>query len=63
MGDGNTLATGSYDGTVKLWAVDTGACLETFQPNGPYADMNITGVTGISEAQKTALKVLGAIEG
>ncbi len=63
VGDGNTLATGSYDGTVKLWAVDTGACLETFQPNGPYADMNITGVTGISEAQKTALKVLGAIEG
>ena len=62
VGDGNILATGSHDGIVKLWDVKTGACLETLQPRGPYAGMNITGVTGISEAQKAALRALGAVE-
>jgi hypothetical protein len=33
-----------------------------WQVPGPYEGMNITGVTGISEAQKAALKVLGAVE-
>ena len=28
----------------------------------PYTGMNITGATGISEAQKLALKALGAVE-
>jgi len=28
----------------------------------PYASMTIAGVTGISEALKTALKALGAVE-
>jgi hypothetical protein len=31
-------------------------------PPGPYAGMKITGVTGISEAQKAALRALGAVE-
>jgi hypothetical protein len=32
------------------------------QPLGPYAGMNITGASGISDAQKATLKQLGAVE-
>ena len=66
--DGQWLASGSYDETVKLWAVAAAlagreACRQTLRAAGPYAGMNITGVTGISEAQKAALRALGAVEG
>lgn len=66
--DGQWLASGSYDETVKLWEVAAAlagreACRQTLRTAGPYAGMNITGVTGISEAQKAALRALGAVEG
>jgi WD40 repeat protein len=60
--DGSLLASGSADATVKLWDVQTGECLKTLQPERPYERMNITGATGLTEAQKAALKTLGAIE-
>ena len=64
--DGQRLVSASADETVKLWEVDVsaggGRCLQTFNAPGPYAGMNITGVTGISEAQKAALRALGAVE-
>ncbi len=56
------LVSSSWDGMIKLWDLRSGTCLQTFQAPGPYAGMNITGVTGISAAQKVALKALGAIE-
>lgn len=65
--DGRWLASGSYDETVKVWevtAVLAGQTTEryTLRASGPYAGMNITGVTGISKAQKAALRALGAVE-
>lgn len=60
--DGNTIASGSDDGTTKLWDVQTGQCLKTLRGNRPYEGMNITGVRGLTEAQKEALRALGAIE-
>ncbi len=42
--------------------VGTGVCRATLRAEGPYAGMNIAGVTGITEAQKAALKALGAVE-
>jgi WD40 repeat protein len=36
-------------------------CVAILRAQGPYAGMNITGVTGISEAQKATLKALGAV--
>lgn len=60
--DGKVFATGSPDGAIKFWAVETGECLQTLYSDRPYARMNITGITGVSEAQKMTLKILGAME-
>jgi len=60
--DGQALASGSYDETIRLWDVRTGECLKTLRADRPYEGTNITGVTGLSPAQKTTLKALGAFE-
>lgn len=60
--DGQWLAGASADETISLWEVRTGVCRQVYHVGGPYAGMNITGVTGISTAQKAALKALGAFE-
>jgi hypothetical protein len=50
------------DGTIKLWDIHTGECLRTLRPPRPYEGMNITGATGLTDAQRETLKQLGAIE-
>ena len=55
------LASSSADETIKLWDVNTGECLKTLRADRPYEGMNITGVTGITQAQEATLEVLGAI--
>jgi WD40 repeat protein len=63
--DGTLLASGSDDGTVKAWDVTpagAGRCLQTTAMEDPYTGMNISGATGITDAQKMALKALGAVE-
>ena len=60
--DGQTLVSGSLDQTIKLWDVQTGEYVQTLHPDRPYERMNITGVTGLTEAQKASLKALGAVD-
>ncbi|MEZ4663857.1 MAG: BTAD domain-containing putative transcriptional regulator [Caldilineaceae bacterium] len=61
--DGATLVSSSADETMKLWSVESGQCLKTLRSDRPYERMNITGITGVTAAQKQALKALGAVEG
>jgi WD40 repeat protein len=60
--NGQILASGSSDETIKIWDVGAGECLRMLRAERPYAGMNITGATGLTTAQKQALKALGAIE-
>ncbi|TFI51141.1 hypothetical protein BLD44_027820 [Mastigocladus laminosus UU774] len=55
------LASSSEDQTLRFWDVETGQCLKVMRIR-PYEDMNITGVTGVTEIQKATLKALGAFE-
>lgn len=60
--DGQILAGAATDGTITLWSVAHGSCLHILRAAGPYAAMNITGCRGLTLAQRTALKALGAVE-
>jgi WD40 repeat protein len=59
--DSQRVISGSQDGTIRIWNVRTGECLRLLRPKLPYEGMDITGVTGVTEAQKASLKALGAI--
>jgi WD40 repeat protein len=58
---GEILASGSQDETVKIWDFNTGDCVKTLRRPKLYENMNITGVTGLTVAQKETLQTLGAI--
>ena len=60
--DQQVLASATNEGSIMLWERQTGERLMTLQCERPYERMNISGVSGITEAQKASLKMLGAIE-
>ena len=59
--DGTVLVSGSTDGTLRVWNVGTGECLSVRRGDRPYERMNIAGATGLTVAQKAALRRLGAV--
>lgn len=60
--DGSLVLSCSADGTVRFWDVGTGECVQIVRVDGPYAGMNITDTTGLTQAQRAALRALGAVE-
>jgi WD40 repeat protein len=60
--DGSKLASCGDDGAITLWDLERGEPLRTLRRDRPYERLNITGVKGLTEAQRASLRALGAIE-
>ncbi len=60
--DGNRLASCGDDGAIMLWDLQSGEYLQTVRHDRPYERLNITGIRGVTEAQKATLSLLGAID-
>jgi WD40 repeat protein len=53
--------TGSLDETIKVWGLETAACLATWKSSHPYERMQIDKIQGLTKAQQATLQALGAI--
>ena len=60
--DGRRLASCSDDGTINIWDSESGEKLQTLRRERPYERMDISGVLGLTEAQRATLRALGAVE-
>ena len=60
--DRKTIASASHDETIRIWNASSGECLNVLKAPRPYESMNIEGVTGLTEAQKSTLSALGAVQ-
>lgn len=59
---GRLIASAGGDETIKIWDARSGECLKTHPMSRPYEGINSRGVSGITEAQRLVLKLLGAVE-
>lgn len=60
--DGKWIVSAGKEGTLRIWDVALRQCRHVVYPPGPYEGMDITAVTGITEAERAGLKSLGAVE-
>lgn len=60
--DGRLLASCGDDGAIQIWEMENGEHVTTLRRDRPYERLNITGIKGLTEAQKQTLKMMGAVE-
>jgi WD40 repeat protein len=60
--DGQLLASCGEDGTLEVWNLQGRELVRTLRRDRPYERLDITGIRGLTEAQKASLRALGAIE-
>ena len=56
------VATTGGDGAITLWNLHSGEHLRTLRRDRPYERLDITGIRGVTQAQKASLRALGAME-
>ena len=60
--DGRRLSSCGDDGAISIWELESGGHLRTLRRDRPYERLDISGAKGLTQAQKTSLRALGAIE-
>ena len=60
--DGRRLASCGDDGAIYIWDIESGEYLQTLRGDRPYERLDISGVKGLTDAQKRTLRLLGAVE-
>jgi WD40 repeat protein/transcriptional regulator with XRE-family HTH domain len=60
--DGRRLSSCGDDGAIRLWDLESGEYVRTLRRDRPYERLNITGIRGLTQAQKATLRALGAME-
>jgi len=60
--NGEMLASCGHDGVTHLWEMSSAGHVATLRADRPYERLSLVETTGLTEAQKTTLRALGAIE-